>query len=237
MTFCWFMLSQTVYPRDLGKAHQSVYRRNMKAVNGEKGERRNQLGEREGGRAYWQNALECDYDMSYAGHRVRGLPVDSEILVLPEDLRLVLLRGWVEGRGVYLGVECGVDDPAHGASWLWSVRHEGERATSCNEPTRADRRPIEVCAALFRPIMSSTGNGLRSKKEIVSLFDVLRSQLDKYQDTREKLIKVNTQLPFSQNLTHRRFSFSFHLCSGQPRCNKPLKKAHLSPPPCHERGD
>lgn len=54
--------------------------------------------------------------------------------------------------------------------------------------------------------MSSTGNGLRSKEEIQSLFDVLRSQLDYYQDTRERLIKVNTILPLNQNLTHRRFS-------------------------------
>ena len=91
--------------------------------------------EREG--VHWQNALECDYDMSYAGHGVCGLPVDSKVLVLPEDIRLILLKGWVEGRGVYLGVECGVDDPAHRASWLWSVRHEGKRETGWNEPTRA----------------------------------------------------------------------------------------------------
>lgn len=40
--------------------------------------------------------------------------------------------------------------------------------------------------------MSEVGNGLRSKDEIQSLFDALRSQLDSFQDTREKLVKVNT---------------------------------------------
>jgi len=41
--------------------------------------------------------------------------------------------------------------------------------------------------------------GLRSKQEIVSLFDVLRSQLDNHQDTREKLIKVQHKVPTQPN--------------------------------------
>ena len=53
--------------------------------------------------------------------------------------------------------------------------------------------------------MSATGGGLRSKQEIEFLFKGLSSQLDYYQDTREKLIKVNTQLPLDQNLTDHRF--------------------------------
>ena len=59
----------------------------MKAVDNE---RYNQLGER---RIHWRNALECDDDMSDAGHRVCGLSVDSEVLVLPEDVGFILLRG------------------------------------------------------------------------------------------------------------------------------------------------
>lgn len=42
-----------------------------------------------------------------------------------------------------------------------------------------------------RKIMNETTNGLRSKQEIKSLFETIRSQLDDFQDTREKLIKVN----------------------------------------------
>jgi hypothetical protein len=75
-------------------------------------------------RVYLQNALECDDDMSDAGHRVCGLSVDSEILVLPEDIGFILLR-WIKRRRVHLRVECGVDDPAHRTSWLWRVGHEG----------------------------------------------------------------------------------------------------------------
>lgn len=40
--------------------------------------------------------------------------------------------------------------------------------------------------------MSEIGSGLRSKPEIQCLFDTLRSQLDDFQDTREKLVKVHT---------------------------------------------
>ena len=162
-----------------------------------------------------RNALECDDYMSDAGHRVGCLSVDSEVLVFPEDIGFVWLRRWVEERGVYLGVECGVDDSAHRAPWLWSVGHD------CMKVQRQESRkgPVEVRlkgaafplsyhpSAFIRAIMSATGNGLRSKQEIQSLFDVLRSQLDSHQDTREKLIKVNTQLPLNQNLTHRRFPF------------------------------
>ena len=61
--------------------------------------------------------------------------------------------------------------------------------------------------------MSETGNGLRSKQEIQSLFDTLRSQLDNFQDTREKLIKVNTQLSLNQYLTYRPFPLHFSLAS------------------------
>ena len=165
------------------------------------------------------NALECDDDMSNAGHRVGCLSVDSEVLVFPEDIGFVWLRCWVEERGVYLGVECGVDDSAHRTPWLWSVGHD------CMKVQRQESRkgPVEVrlkgaafplrllsSSAFIRAIMSATGNGLRSKQEIQSLFDVLRSQLDSHQDTREKLIKVNTQLPLNQNLTHRRFPFHTH---------------------------
>ena len=70
------------------------------------------------------NGLECDDNMSDAGHGVRGLPVDGEIVVIPEDVGFVWLWGGIEGLRVYLGVECGVDYPAHGTSWLWRVGHE-----------------------------------------------------------------------------------------------------------------
>ena len=42
--------------------------------------------------------------------------VDGEDVVLPEDLGFISLGGWVEGLGVHLGVECGVDYAAHRAS-------------------------------------------------------------------------------------------------------------------------
>lgn len=76
--------------------------------------------------------------------------------------------------------------------------------------------------------MSTIGSGLRSKQEIVSLFDELRSQVDSYQDTREKLIKVNTRFLLCQDLT---------IYLDQPRYHTPLKEAYLSPPPRCERGD
>jgi len=48
---------------------------------------------------------------------------------------------------------------------------------------------------LFPPsIMTTTGSGLRSKEEIVSVFDLLRSQLDNHQDTRERLIKASRDI-------------------------------------------
>ena len=68
--------------------------------------------------------------MSNARHRVRGLFVDGEVVILPEDVGFVRLAGRVEGRRVYLGVESGVDDPAQRASRLWSEGHEGGRARS-----------------------------------------------------------------------------------------------------------
>ena len=174
----------------------------MEAVQNE---RHSQLGERG---IHRRNALECDDDMSDAGHRVCGLSVDSEVLVLPEDNWFILLRGWIEGLRVYLRVECGVDDPAHRTSWLWSVGHEGGRAKQqvATNPVGIKVAQLSSFITSLRTIMSPTGSGLRSKQEIVSLFDVLRSQLDKHQDTRERLFKVNTQLPLNQNLTHRRFS-------------------------------
>ena len=178
--------------------------------------------------------------MSDAGHRICGLSVDSEVLVLPEDVGFILLRGWIEGLGVYLRVECGVDDSAHRTSWLLSVGHEAE---SGRTKQQVATNPVGIKVAQpssfitsLRTIMSPTGSGLRSKQEIVSLFDVLRSQLDNHQDTREKLFKVNTQLPLNQNLTHRRFSPSTCLLShlDQSRCHEPLEEAHLSPPPCRK---
>ena len=60
--------------------------------------------------------------------------------------------------------------------------------------------------------MSEIGNGLRSKREIQSLFDTLRFQLDSFQDTREKLIKVNKQLPLNQNPDLSSLSFPPHSC-------------------------
>ena len=83
----------------------------MKTVNEEKQSAGRER--REGALGY---ALECDDDMSDAGHRVCGLSVDSEVLILPEDIRFVLLRRWVKGWGVYVRVECGIDDPAHRTS-------------------------------------------------------------------------------------------------------------------------
>jgi len=65
--------------------------------------------------------------MSDAGNGVRGLSVDGEVVVLPEDVGFIWLSGGIERLGVYLGVECGVDDPAHGTSWLWNVGHEVKR--------------------------------------------------------------------------------------------------------------
>jgi len=62
--------------------------------------------------------------------------------------------------------------------------------------------------------MSATGGGLRSKQEIESLFEVLSSQLDGYHDTREKLIKVNTQLPLDQTLTQSPLSTHPPPCLG-----------------------
>ena len=53
--------------------------------------------------------------MGDAGDRVCGLSVNGEVVVLPEDLRFISLGGWVEGLGVHLGVECGVDYAAHRA--------------------------------------------------------------------------------------------------------------------------
>ena len=60
--------------------------------------------------------LECDYDVSDGGHRIRHLSVDGKVVVLPEEVGFIWLGGRAEGRCVYLGVECGLDDPAHRAS-------------------------------------------------------------------------------------------------------------------------
>lgn len=35
------------------------------------------------------HGLECDDNMSNAGHRVRVLPVDSEVVILPEDVEFI----------------------------------------------------------------------------------------------------------------------------------------------------
>ncbi|KAF9785994.1 Translin [Thelephora terrestris] len=53
--------------------------------------------------------------------------------------------------------------------------------------------------------MGETGRCLRSKQEILAQFDTLRSQLDNFQDTREKLIKASRD---ATNLSKR---LIFHL--------------------------
>lgn len=89
-----------------------------------------------------QHGLECDDDMSNARHRVRGLSVDSEVVVLPKDIWFIWPGGWIEGWRVYLGVERSVDDPAHRTSWLWSEGHEGAKARSETSRGRAGYPPI-----------------------------------------------------------------------------------------------
>lgn len=158
------------------------------------------------------DGLECDDDMSDAGHRVYGLSISREVVVFPEDICFICLGGRVEGRGIYVRVGSGADDPAHGTPWLWSEGHEGATETSqlcfllLITPS-----PICIVYPPSAQTMSEIGNGLRSKQEIQSLFDTLRSQLDNFQDTREKLVKVNTQLPLNENPD--RSSHSFPLLS------------------------
>jgi hypothetical protein len=48
------------------------------------------------------SGLEGDNYVCDAGHGVCGLSVDSEIVVLPEDIWFIFLRSIVEGRGVRL---------------------------------------------------------------------------------------------------------------------------------------
>jgi hypothetical protein len=81
--------------RDSERAHQAVYRRNVEAMSGE---RRKSVAERGGGGL--GNGLEGDDNMSDAGHGVRGLPVDGEIVVLPEDIGFIWLGVGIEGLGV-----------------------------------------------------------------------------------------------------------------------------------------
>lgn len=64
--------------------------------------------------------------MGDARHRVCGLFVDREVVVLPEDIGLICLRSRIEEWRVYLGVEGSVDDPAHRTSWLRGVGHDGD---------------------------------------------------------------------------------------------------------------
>lgn len=85
MTFRRFTTESNRLVRDSYQAHQSVYRRNMEAVSKR---HKNQLRGR-GLWLDWRNALECDDDMSDAGHRICVLSVNSEVVVLPEDLRFV----------------------------------------------------------------------------------------------------------------------------------------------------
>jgi len=80
--------------------------------------------------------------MNNAGHRVRGLSVDSEVVVLPEDIGLIWPGGRIEGLRVYLGVQCSVDDPAHRTSWLWSEGHEGGKARGGTSRGRPGGPPI-----------------------------------------------------------------------------------------------
>ena len=143
------------------------------------------------------NGLECDDDMSDAGHRVRGLSIGSEVVVFPEDI-------WF-GRGIYLGVYGGFDDPTHGTSWLWRESHESVTETQVRTNLKStwstpflSSHPSSFEIPPTQTMSEIHGNGLRSKQEIQSLFDTLRSQLDNFQDTREKLVKVNTQLPLDQ---------------------------------------
>jgi len=64
-----------------------------------------------------KDVLECDDDMSDAGHGICGLSVDGKVLVLPEDIGFIWLRSCgIEKWGIYLGVECGVDDAAERTS-------------------------------------------------------------------------------------------------------------------------
>ena len=105
-----------------------------------------------------EHGLECDDDMGNAGHRVRGLSVDSEVVVLPKDIRLIWPGGRIERWRVYLGVECSVDDPAHGTSWLWSEGHEGAKArseTSRGRPGHPPIRPFIACLSYHFPSSSS----------------------------------------------------------------------------------
>ena len=54
--------------------------------------------------------------MGHARHRIRGLFVNREVVILPENIGFIWLGGRIEGRRVQLGVECGVDDAAHRTS-------------------------------------------------------------------------------------------------------------------------
>lgn len=103
------------------KAHQLVYRRNVKTRKISRG------GDFTTGQA---NGLECDDDMSDGGHRARGFSVGSKVVVFPENIRFIRPGCRIEGQGIYLRVESCVDNPTHGASWLWRESHEGATETS-----------------------------------------------------------------------------------------------------------
>jgi len=72
--------------------------------------------------------------------------------------------------------------------------------------------------------MSETGNCLRSKQEIQSQFDTLRSQLDNFQDTREKLIKASRDVTNSS----KRLIFLLHriMTDGSDTGQEVAKIAH-----------
>lgn len=77
-----------------------------------------------------ENRLECDDDMSDSGHGVRGLSVDSEVVISPEDVWFIRLGGRAEGWRIYRRMDRCVDDPAHGTSWPLNEGHEGAVETS-----------------------------------------------------------------------------------------------------------
>lgn len=141
------------------------------------------------------NELECDNDMGDAGYGVRGFSIGSEVIVFPEDVWFICLGCGIERRRAYRRVYGSVDDPAHGASRLWRESHEGATETSF-QPTEVSFVHLIIPPLIIRAstrAMSEIRSGLRSKEEIQCLFDTLRSQLDNFQDTREKLVKVNIQ--------------------------------------------
>ena len=88
------------------------------------------------------NGLECDDDVSDAGHRVRGLSIGGEVVVFPEDIWFICLGCRVERRGIYPRMDSSVDNATHGASWLWNESHEG--ATETSSPTEVNFPPLVI---------------------------------------------------------------------------------------------